>query len=489
MSEALIQVLIRTTILSLLWLGIACAMRKRSAATQHAWLIGGLLGVLAVPMMHGAIHEFQVALLPAAPSVPEPSDVLVPGVVGLVGKPRVHSSEAGLPFGLTLFSLVWLAGSMVIVGRYLFGLARIRSWFKHGQPVGCGSGSVPTVVSEHISVPLTAWIGRSVILVPESWGTWTQERQEAVVQHELAHIRRGDWLSQLAARLACAALWPNPAVWLLARKSRFLAERAADDIVLASGFPPARYAQILLETAREVTAALPKLSVCMAHRPNVARRIELILHQRTERTSVSKAGLVAGALLVLGTSLPVAIMAITRHQAPVPKATKAIQGQPAQIFVQCCILKPGVLFSDTDLKIFAETHSSPKGKRAAKSSQSFVYSFPADSAKDLIAKWKAEGKVSSEPAVRTLSGQMAIIKSTSGNSDKQTMRIVPTIDIKGKLKLGFDYEVLHGKTQSTFESVTYTSAMPSSVVLSRRAGPNQPAQIVGVITVKIVDQP
>jgi hypothetical protein len=225
----------------------------------------------------------------------------------------------------------------------------------------------------------------------------------------------------------------------------------------------------------------------MAHRPNVARRIELILHQRTERTSVSKAGLLAGALLVLGTSLPVAVMAITRHQGPAARAKETAHAVPAQILVQCCLLKPGVLFSDTGLKVFAETHSTGKAKRSNMGGQSFVYSFPADSAKELIAKWNAEGKVTSAPAIRTLSGQMAIIKTTAENSDQQSIRVVPTLDSNGHLKLGFDYEVMHGKTQSTFESVTYTSAMPSSVVLSWRASPKQPAEVVGVITVKVVD--
>src|SRR5262249_52091734 len=64
--------------------------------------------------------------------------------------------------------------------------------------------------------PLTWGALRPVLLVPAGAGDWPDERRRLVLLHELAHIGRWDWLTQLAAHLACALYWFNPLVWLAA---------------------------------------------------------------------------------------------------------------------------------------------------------------------------------------------------------------------------------------------------------------------------------
>jgi beta-lactamase regulating signal transducer with metallopeptidase domain len=180
-------------------------------------------------------HRVELRLLPALPSVSGVQNVIVPGQATL-GDPMIRPAEdSGMPFGFNLLSLIWLVGSAFILLRYMVGIVRIRSWAKQGEIFESGLSKVSTVISPKASVPMTAWIGYQVILVPDAWRTWSHDRQDAVIRHELAHIHRRDWLSQFVTRLACAALWPNPFMWILAKKARFLAERAADDAVLLSG--------------------------------------------------------------------------------------------------------------------------------------------------------------------------------------------------------------------------------------------------------------
>ena len=87
---------------------------------------------------------------------------------------------------------------------------------------------------------------------------WPEQRRRLVLLHELAHVRRWDWLTQLVAHVACAVYWFNPLVWLAARQMRIERERACDDLVLACGAKASDYAQELLALA----AGLSELRSC-----------------------------------------------------------------------------------------------------------------------------------------------------------------------------------------------------------------------------------
>ena len=77
---------------------------------------------------------------------------------------------------------------------------------------------------------------RPTILLPADASNWQEERLRAVLLHELAHIQRNDWESQLIAQVMCAVYWFNPLVWFAARRMRVEAERACDDHVLNAGY-------------------------------------------------------------------------------------------------------------------------------------------------------------------------------------------------------------------------------------------------------------
>src|SRR5206468_3458320 len=84
---------------------------------------------------------------------------------------------------------------------------------------------------------------------------WTDERARIVLSHEIAHIRRGDWLAQMLGEVLRAIHWFNPLVWIVCRRLRQESEHACDDAVLGSGVAAADYASHLLDLARTVNAA------------------------------------------------------------------------------------------------------------------------------------------------------------------------------------------------------------------------------------------
>jgi hypothetical protein len=129
---------------------------------------------------------------------------------------------------------------------------------------------------------------RPVILLPKTSLGWTRERMQAVLLHELAHVRRRDSLTQSLSLLICALYWPNPLVWLGARALRREAEIAADDAVIGSGMRPSAYAGELLQLASEFRGhGLAVSGVSMASRSSLETRVKSVLAPNSIRTGAT----------------------------------------------------------------------------------------------------------------------------------------------------------------------------------------------------------
>jgi beta-lactamase regulating signal transducer with metallopeptidase domain len=104
-------------------------------------------------------------------------------------------------------------------------------------------------------MPMTFGVLRATLLLPSAARTWSRARQETVLRHELAHIRRHDALTQLIAELGCVIYWFQPLMWWAARSMRTEREHACDDAVIMGGTRATDYAAELLEIARVTQAS------------------------------------------------------------------------------------------------------------------------------------------------------------------------------------------------------------------------------------------
>ena len=104
--------------------------------------------------------------------------------------------------------------------------------------------------SSRCLTPFTCNVFRPVILLPSSIGGWSRERLRVVLIHELAHIRRRDYLTQNISRVACAIFWFIPMLWVAYGKLQVEQERACDRWVINSGAEPADYADHIVEIVR-----------------------------------------------------------------------------------------------------------------------------------------------------------------------------------------------------------------------------------------------
>ena len=143
--------------------------------------------------------------------------------------------------------IVWIAGVLALAVRLSVSWLHVRwlAWDRRTIPadlaakattLGCRLGlrSPPRVrVSEKIREAIVVGLWRPLVLLPASWLTeMTPEVLEAVIAHELAHIRRWDLWVNLLQRLVEMFLFYHPAVWWLSRRVGFEREMCTDELAV-----------------------------------------------------------------------------------------------------------------------------------------------------------------------------------------------------------------------------------------------------------------
>ena len=160
-----------------------------------------------------------------------------------------------------------------------------------------------------IGVPTIVGVMRPVILLPASLASeLSMDQLEALIVHELGHIRRWDPVVNLVQRLIEAVFFFHPATWWLSRRLRSERENCTDDLVVGLGFNPLDYARTLVEVAERALAAqdrerLVAIGVQAIDDPSeLSRRVHRLLAGR-EKESLRLRGpglAIVGLLIVSG---------------------------------------------------------------------------------------------------------------------------------------------------------------------------------------------
>lgn len=143
-------------------------------------------------------------------------------------------------------------------------------------------------VSSRRSVPMTWGVFRRHLLLPTSVLDWPKERLDAVILHEMAHIRRADCFWQWWIQVVTCLFWFDPVVWFAKRKMWLERENACDWIAIDSGATPSAYAEALVAVSRQKRKTRPMLAVAMSGGSALYRRLEAILERPPEATTVGK---------------------------------------------------------------------------------------------------------------------------------------------------------------------------------------------------------
>jgi len=370
MIAILIDAFVKSTVVLLLAAAVTLLLRRSPAALRHLVWALACGGVLALPLASALLPNLRLAGWPRldvpvsfdAQPDPQPRPA-VPAARRVAIAPEQSSpSSATVDEGPVRFQLkpdwtafvvpVWLSGVAAVLVLLAVGLARI-AWL--GRATAAPSDEAWLVLVEELSLeiglvrhvrvlqasgpamPMTWGIRRPTILLPAEADHWAAERRRDVLLHELAHVKRHDFLIQLIARIACAVYWFHPLVWLAATRLREERERACDDHVLRAGATPSAYATHLLEIARDLRAARATLlaSVAMARPAQLATRLIDVLDTRRCRDTLSPRSALPAWIAAIAVVVPLATLA-PRVAEPAGLASKidTIPRVPAPVFTK-----------------------------------------------------------------------------------------------------------------------------------------------------------
>ncbi len=229
------------------------ALRNNPARTRYwLWLIASLKFLIpfSLFMAIGARLSWPTAVPMAQPRVSavmeQITDPFLQAHRAVAMAPLTRDASLLPAFLLT----VWACGFLAVAFFWARRWWHIRAAVRKSSPLTLAA-NVPVLASPGLLEPGVFGIFRPVLLLPEGIADrLTPTQFEAILAHEMSHIRRRDNLAAAVHMLVEAILWFHPLVWWIGRQLIEERERACDEEVLRLGNEPHAYAESILKTCQ-----------------------------------------------------------------------------------------------------------------------------------------------------------------------------------------------------------------------------------------------
>jgi TonB family protein len=402
--------MIKVSLIVLLGLAATVLLRKRSAEVRHWVLAAAIVCAGVTPVLQMLVPVWH---LPVSSSIfgrrVEPLALFIPVHERQLADPSDAVQETRfVPVqpsrALRLVRPIWLAGMAISLSFLLVGFARLAWLASRSQQVSneTWTGIATTLSrrfglrrpvlllqSDHPTLLVTWGLHQPKVILPDAARGWHEDRVQIVLAHELAHIRRGDWLVLMAAELLRAVYWFNPLIWIACRRLRRESEHACDDAVLGLGVEGTEYASHLLDLARAFRqhhAFFP--APAMARPSSLERRVSAMLNRSLNRTPLTRSSSIVVVIALLTIALPIAGLVASAQ------ATASFSGSLVDTI--------GRILPDTPMVLSeAQSHQ----KHQARSDQNGHFSFAGLTGGDYVLEVDRAGFETTQGRVRLGAGQ------------------------------------------------------------------------------------
>jgi uncharacterized protein (TIGR03435 family) len=331
MMEAISNHLWQSTLFAGLVTLLALAFRRNRAQVRYAlWLAASVKFLVPFALLLALGNRIEVftvedaprALASVADTVTQP---FAPPEVRIDrrGRPRLPEGAPQRQMAGRVFVGIWFVGCVGVLTVWCVRWRRMANVVRtatriEGSPVNdtlrrlSGTTRIELVSSPASIEPGVFGIFRPVLLWPDRIGDRLGHEQiEAILAHEVAHVRRRDNLAALAHMLVEAVFWFHPLVWWIGTRLIDERERACDEDVVRLGSEPHVYAESILKTCQFYVESPLACVAGVTGSKNLKKRVEQIMRNDIH-TALSAAKRVAlGGALVSAIAIPVAIGIVT----------------------------------------------------------------------------------------------------------------------------------------------------------------------------------
>lgn len=248
------------------------------ANEPHVQASGPAIGETQAAFGPSETAPVSAAVPPSSPRVEDPTSLAEP----VTWRARARQCVGAIhPFAL----ITWIAGVLALAARLSISWLHVRWLARDRLPMPddlaakasnlgsrLGLRFAPRVcVSKKIREAIVVGLWRPLVLVPASWITeMPPEVLEAVIAHELAHIRRWDLWVNLLQRLVEMLLFYHPAVWWLSRRVSLEREMCTDELAVGVTNKRVAYATALEQLGlMRLGRSAPQLGAGIGRRKNV----------------------------------------------------------------------------------------------------------------------------------------------------------------------------------------------------------------------------
>jgi TonB family protein len=302
-----------TLFAGVVWLFCLLAKRASSKTRYGIWLLASvkfavpavlfvrLLAPLDIhaPWPREAISSTSIRVVTEFPLTKEFDEPTV--VIGTLesNAPRAEVTHTELYCSL---SVVWLIGCVFFLRVWWHQHCTMKTRLRHGEPLISGSAlealhrvkgllqeprPVTLILSSDFPEPGVCGITRPTLVLPKRVvEALTDQELEAVLLHEVAHVRRRDNLVGLFQSWLSCVFWFHPVIWLIDRQLLAERERACDEEVLSHAPNCQQYLSSLLKVFQSSLGE--KLAgASLITGSNLKRRIDHMRSHVSRKSSVA----------------------------------------------------------------------------------------------------------------------------------------------------------------------------------------------------------
>jgi bla regulator protein BlaR1 len=305
MTAALVEHLWQSTLFVIGAALLTLVLRKDEARVRYwVWFAASLKFLIPFSLLTALGSQF--VWREASASAP----VLAPSFVEFLGRAadpftaeitmRATAVDA-FPLGAVLLA-VWGIGCAALLARWLLVWMRIHITLREATPAAMAA-PIPVKTTPVLSEPGVVGILRPVLLMPAGIAErLTPAQLQAVLTHELCHVRRRDNLTAAVHMVLEAVFWFHPFIWWIGARLVEERERACDEAVVELGNERQTYAESILKVCQFY---MESRLTCVAGVAggHLRKRVEVIMNHRI------RAGLSAAKKVLLGTAVATTLAA------------------------------------------------------------------------------------------------------------------------------------------------------------------------------------